>query len=289
MTPLRTRFIEDMQLHGYSPRTQITYVDAVRGLARYFGKSPDLVTEEELRRYFLHLTQEKKMSRSTITNALCAIKLFFQKTLQRDWTTFELLRPAPEKKLPVVLTPQEVRDILKGVRNPIYRVCLTTIYSCGLRLTEGATLKIQDLDTTRMLMQVRGKGNKDRLVPLPQRTLELMRQIWPSHQSRTWLFPAVGHCVRKHHQPDNGRPVSASSLQGAFRGGLVRSAVRKPAHIHSLRHSYATSLLEAGVNLRIIQAILGHTTPTTTAIYTHLTQTVRDSVNAPIRDLVNGL
>ena len=137
MTALRTRFIEDMQLHGYSPKTQSCYVSAVCGLAKHYHKSPDLISEEELRRYFLHLTLEKKVARATATIALCGIKFFFQNTLQRNWTAFKLLRPRREKKLPVVLSREEVQKILPCVRTPIYRVCLTTIYSCGLRLSEG--------------------------------------------------------------------------------------------------------------------------------------------------------
>src|SRR6266571_5935785 len=158
MTALRTGFIEDMQLHGYSPKTQACYVGAVRGLARFFNKSPDLVTEEELRRYFLHLTLEKKVARATATIALCGIKFFFQNTLQRNWTCFKLLRPPKSKKLPVVLSRQEVQKILGCVRTPIYRVCLTTIYACALRLSEGLLLRIADVDSQRMLLRIRGKG-----------------------------------------------------------------------------------------------------------------------------------
>jgi len=144
MTALRTRFIEDMQLHGYSPKTQSCYVGAVCGLAKHYHKSPDLISEEELRRYFLFLTLQKKVARATATIALCGIKFLFQNTLQRNWTCFKLLRPPREKKLPVVLSQQEVQKILPCVRTPMYRVCLTTIYSCGLRLSEGLFLRVRD-------------------------------------------------------------------------------------------------------------------------------------------------
>src|SRR6266581_7288948 len=161
MSPLRTRFLEDMQLHGFSPKTQSCYVGAVRALlAKHYGKSPDLVTE-----------------------ALCGIKFFFQTTLQRNWTCFKLLRPAQSKKLPVVLSREEVQKILGCVHTPIYRVCLTAIYAGALRLNEGCCLQIADLDTARMLLRVGGKGNKQRLVPLAQKTLERLRQLWPSHRS----------------------------------------------------------------------------------------------------------
>jgi integrase/recombinase XerD len=289
MSPLRTRFLQDMQLHGYSPKTQACYVGAVRALAKYFGQSPDLITEEQLRQYFLHLTLEKKVARTTATIALCAIKFFCQNTLQRNWTCFKLLRPPKSKKLPVVLSRQEVQQILGAVRTPIYRVCLTTIYSGALRLTEGRCLQIADLDTARMLLRVRGKGGTDRLVPLSHKTLLRLRQLWPSHRSPTWLFPAVTRHGFKHSVHHDCGPVTRTALQRAFRRALQQSGVRKAAHVHTLRHSMATHLLEAGVNLRVIQNMLGHATPNTTALYTHLTQQVRDSVLAPINDLMNGL
>ena len=289
MTPLRTRFIEDMQLHGYSPKTQSCYVGAVCSLAKHYHKSPDLISEEELRRYFLFLTLEKKVARATATIALCGIKFFFQNTLQRNWTSFKLLRPRREKKLPVVLSREEVQRILPCVRSPMYRVCLTTIYSCGLRLSEGLFLRIADVDSERMLLRIRGKGNKDRFVPLPQRTLEQLRELWLTHHSPRWLFPAITRQGVRHSVQHDAGPVTRSTLQRAFRRALLQSGVRKSAHVHSLRHSMATHLLEAGVNLRIIQTILGHTTPTTTALYTHLTQQVRESVKTPINELMNGL
>jgi len=289
MTPLRTRFIEDMQLHGYSPKTQSCYVGAVCGLAKHYHKSPDQISEEELRRYFLFLTLEKKVARATATIALCGIKFLFQNTLQRNWTAFKLLRPRREKKLPVVLSREEVRKILPCVRTPMYRVCLTTIYSCGLRLSEGLFLRIPDVDSERMLLRIRGKGNKDRFVPLPQRTLEQLRELWLTHHSPSWLFPAITRHGVRHSVQHNIGPVTRSTLQRAFRRALKQSGVTKAAHVHTLRHSFATHLLEAGVNLRIIQSILGHATPTTTAVYTHLTQQVRESVKAPINELMNGL
>ncbi len=289
MTALRKRFLEDMQLHGYSPKTQSCYVGAIRALAKHYHKSPDRVTEEELRQYFLHLTLEKKVARTTATIALCAIKFFFQTTLQRNWTCFKLLRPAQSKKLPVVLSREEVQKILGCVRTPIYRVCLTTIYAGALRLQEGCSLQIADLDTARMLLRVGGKGNQQRLVPLAQKTLQRLRELWPSHRSPVWLFPAVTRQGFQHSVALNAGPIHRSTLQRAFRRALQQSGVRKQAHVHTLRHSMATHLLEAGVNLRVIQNILGHATPTTTALYTHLTQQVRQAVVAPIHELLSAL
>jgi integrase/recombinase XerD len=152
-----------------------------------------LISEEELRQYFLFIKNVKHYSRSTSTIAICGIRFFFERTLEKEWTIFKLVRPAPEKKLPVILSRAEVRQILAGVRLPRYRVCLATIYSCGLRLQEGTNLRVADIDSARMMIHVRhGKGAKDRYVPLPQRTLQLLRQYWARHRNPVLLFPTEG-------------------------------------------------------------------------------------------------
>jgi site-specific recombinase XerD len=281
--------LEDMQLKGYSPRTQEAYLNAVRQLAAHFHRSPDLLTEQDLRQYFLYLTQERKVARATATIAMCGVKFFFQTTLQRDWTSLSLLRPARQYRLPVVLTREELRDILQHVRVPVYRACLTTIYSCGLRLLEGIHLTPSQVDGQRMLLHVHGKGCHDRYVPLPDATLVMLRDFWRTHRSPEWLFqasPRRGVCVARRNA---SRPVDPSSVQHAFKRALRASGVKKAAHVHTLRHSYATHLLEDGVNLRIIQAALGHASPHTTAIYTHLTQEVRQAALGPINRLMEGL
>ena len=157
MTPLRQRFIEDMQLRGYSARTQEAYTRAVRQLAERYRRSPDKLSEEQLRQYFLYLANEKKWARASTTIALCGIKFFYEQTLQRDWPTLRFFRPPREKKLPVILSREEVRRILAEVRIPVYRACLTTIYSCGLRLMEGARLQVADVDSARMVLHIHGK------------------------------------------------------------------------------------------------------------------------------------
>ena len=278
MTPLRQRMIEDMQLRGYSPKTQEAYLRAVRQLAKHFGKSPADLTEEDLRGYFLYLTpvssgglkNEKRASRSTCTQVLCGIKFLFEHTLKRDWTTFELVRPHKEKKLPVVLSQEEVSRLLGCLKSFRHHVCLSTIYSCGLRLREGVQLRIADLDSDRMLIHVHmGKGGKDRYVPLPDRTLVLLRQYWQTHRHPRWLFPArTPHGVPLSKASEH---LSPSSVQKALRAACSASGIQKHATVHTLRHSYATHLLEAGVNLRRIQAYLGHTSLKSTSIYTHLT------------------
>ena len=277
---------EDMQLAGYSARTQEAYVGAVGQMFAHFQCTPAQLTEEQLREYFLYLANERKVSRPTATIALCGVKFFFERTLQRDWTALELIRPRPQKKLPVVLSRDEVHRILDQVHTPVYGVCLKTIYSCGLRLLEGAHLQIPDIDSGRMVLHIHGKGGKDRYVPLPDRTLELLREFWKTHRSKPWMFPAT---VRGMKPGIPVHPLTDSSLQKAFKRALERAGISKRAHIHSLRHSYATHLLEMGVNLRIIQENLGHGSARTTQIYTHLTQEARDAVIHPLNELMKDL
>jgi len=282
MTALRQKMNDDMQLHGFAERTQDSYLRAVRQLAAYFNKPPDQISEEELRQYFLYLKNIKNASRSTITLALCGIKFFYERTLQRQWATLALVRPQREKKLPVVLSVEEVRQILSRVRRWRYRVCLSTIYACGLRLQEGLHLQISHIDGARQLVHVcHGKGGKDRYVPLPPPVLEMLRQYWGTHRDPIWLFPST-------HQTVHG-PMDASGLQRAFHAALLDSGIQKPATVHTLRHSYATHLLEAGLNLRLIQLYLGHASPNTTAIYTHLTQPSEDLAVQAVNRVVAGL
>jgi site-specific recombinase XerD len=263
MTVLRQKMIEDMQLRGLSERTQETYVRVVRQLAEYYHKPLDQLSEAELRRYLLYLKNDKKAAPSTCTQTLCGLKFFYQQTLHRHWPILDFVRPSREHQLPVVLSQAEVQQILGCLRRPSYRVCLSTIYSCGLRLLEGVRLQVDQIDSSRMVVHLRqAKGNKDRYVPLPQRTLELLRGYWVSHRHPVWLFPSAR---------DGGQPFDESGVQKAFRAALQESGINKAASVHTLRHSWATHLLEAGVNLRLIQAWLGHTSLTTTAIYTHLT------------------
>lgn len=289
MTPLRQRMIEDMQLRGLSARTQECYVTAVRQLAAHHHRSPDQLSEEDLRQYFLYLTNEKKVARATATIALCGIKFLFEHTLKRDWTTLNFVRPARERKLPVVLSREEVRSVLAEVRIPVYRVCLTTIYACGLRLLEGAHLQVSDVDGGRMTLHIHGKGKIDRYVALPEPMLHRLREYWRTHRSPVWLFPAPTRHGLRHSLAHNAGPVTRCSLQSAFRRALQRSGIVKKAHVHSLRHSYATHLLEAGVNLRIIQEALGHRSARTTQVYTHLTREVRATLTDPLNALMNDL
>jgi site-specific recombinase XerD len=278
--------IQDLQLRGYSDRTVEAYVRSVAQLAQFYHASPDQLSEEQLRDYLVRLTTVQKVARGTHTIALCGIKFFYKETLGREWTVLDVARPKGEKKLPVVLSRDEVWRILDVVRIAVYRVCLTTIYACGLRLMEGARLQVPDVDGARKLLHIHGKRGKDRYVPLPDATLEVLREHWRTHKNPLWLFPTI---TRSHNgtlsDPAVGH-ISRASLQSAFVRAVKQSGIHKRAHVHTLRHSYATHLLEAGVNLRLIQEYLGHTTPTTTALYTHLTRELQDAALHPINDLM---
>jgi integrase/recombinase XerD len=288
MTILRERMIEDLQLHGLAKNTQARYVEAVRHLAEYFRKPPDQITEEELRQYFLYLTKVKQVAPSTLTIALCGIKFFYERTLHRQWTILALVQPPKEKKLPVVLTIEEVHRILKCVHHLRFRTCLSTIYACGLRIQEGVHLQVKDIDAERGVIHIcNGKGGKDRYVPLPDQILKMLRQYWATHRNPVWIFPS---------RLDDGyridvatKPVTVRAVQRAFEDALRESEVSKAATVHTLRHSYATHLLEAGISLRVIQAYLGHTSPTTTAIYTHLTQKGNDQATLIINQVLENL
>jgi integrase/recombinase XerD len=282
MSELRQRMIEDMQLRGLARKTQDAYVRAVRQLAEYWGKSPEHISETELRQYFLYLKNEKRVSPSGFSIALCGIKFFYERTLHCEWAILDLARPTREKKLPLVLSREEVRRVLRCVRRPQYQVCLSTIYGCGLRLQEGGHLQVQDIDSERMLVHVRhGKGAKDRYVPLPAVLLPRLRQFWCTHRHPVWLFPSPRH-------PHN-RPMCVSGVQRAFKAALKESGVTKSATVHTLRHSYATHLLEAGISLRVIQAYLGHSSPKTTAHDTHLTRQTEMVASEALNAILRGL
>jgi len=277
-----------MQLRGLSPLTQRAYLHAIQQFALYYGKSPDQITDEELRQYFLYLYNEKQIARSTATVALCAIKFLFEHTLHQPWPTLDLIRPRPTHKLPIVLSVDEVWRILVQLRLPSYRACLSTIYTCGLRLHEGASLQVSQIDSARMQLLIRdGKGNKDRYVPLPPRTLSLLRTQWLTHRNPVWLFPTTEHAGYDPHTAP--APLSDRAVRKAFHAALQASGVTKAACVHTLRHSWATHLLEAGVNLRLIQVWLGHRSPTTTAIYTHLTHKVEQQATAALEQLTAGM
>jgi integrase/recombinase XerD len=279
MTELRRRMMEDLALAGYSPKTQKSYIDAVRGLAKHYMRSPDQLSEDEVRQFFLHLINKRKAAKSTVTIYLCGIKFFFEKTLGRVWPMFNLVRPRRSKKLPVVLSREEVRSLLKLLQHPVVRMALTVMYACGLRISEVVKLTTKDIDADRHHLWVRcGKGGKDRAVPLPDHVLGLLRAYYKNNgNGGTWLFPQKqGH-------------IGTDILQDAFKLALREAGINKNATPHSLRHSYATHLLENGEDITTLQKILGHADISTTKIYLHLTSRITERLGKSLNDLMSDL
>ena len=280
MTELRQRMIEDMRLNGLAPTTQRSYLAAVQMLAQRYQRPPDQLSEPEIREYFLYLAETKHLARSTINGYLHAIKFLYQKTLQRSWPVLNLVRVPRSKKLPVVLSPQEVWHLLSLLRRPTAKMSLTMMYACGLRASEATHLRPGDIDSKRMVIGVRnGKGAKDRYVPLPQRILEPLRAYWREHRSLLWLFPSRS----------GQTAITTGSVRRYLKAALYESDINKNVSCHTLRHSYATHLLEKGVDIRVIQALLGHRSLKSTFLYLHLTQGTMQVVHRAINDLMVDL
>jgi site-specific recombinase XerD len=278
---------QDLQLAGLSERTQEAYLRAVRQLADHFHIAPDRLSEQQVRDYFLHLKNDRKFAASSMAIAYSGIKFFFSHTTPRDWPTLQKLRVRRDKRLPDVLSVDEVRSLIAAVRTQHNRAYFWTVYSLGLRLGEGLHLQVGDIDSARMMVHVhRGKGAKDRYVPLPSRTLKVLRDYWATHRHPEWLFPATGRDQRQAAVAIG--PMDKSSVQGAMRRVVQEQKIQKAISIHSLRHSYATHLLEAGVNLRLIQQYLGHSSLQTTMVYLHLTTVSQEQAVARIEALMGS-
>jgi integrase/recombinase XerD len=285
-TALRRRMHQDLQLAGLAEGTQKMYLRAVRQLAAHFHKPPDQLTESELREYLLYLKNERQYSPSSLKIAASGIIFFYTHTVPRDWLTFKSLHIPRPQSLPDVLSIAETRCLIDAVRTPHNKAFFWTVYSLGLRLQEGLNLQVGDIDSARMVVHVhRGKGSKDRYVPLPPRTLAMLRQYWVTHRHTIWLFPATGRDHTEAHSADE--PMARSSVHGAMKRVVRELGFRKRITIHTLRHSYATHLLEAGVNLRLIQKYLGHSSLQATTIYLHLTSLGQEQARATIAKLMS--
>ena len=275
MKPLREQFIQQMQLKGYSQRTIENYVNCILYLAKYYKTSPDLLTIEQIRDYFLYCLNVKKLSKSWMNQSISALKLLYVEVLKRDWNHLDIPRPRREKTLPVVLSREEVQKILNAHTNIKHRALLMITYSAGLRVSEVRHLKITDIDSSRMLVRVeQGKGNKDRYSVLSPKALELLRIYWKMYKPKHWLFE------NHYHQP-----VPESTAQAIFRNAVEKTGIKKHVSIHTLRHSFATHMLEQGVSLPIIQQLLGHKSLKTTSGYLHVQQYSIDAVRSPLDTL----
>ena len=276
-----------LQLAGMSERTQQCYTRSVRMLVDFYGKTPDKVTEAELQNYFLHRKNTDKWSAATLQICYSGIKFFFINVLKRKWHTLDLVHAKREQRLPVVLSLNEVWDILNTVQTPQNKAYLTCVYTCGLRLHEALHLQVADIDGQRMRIHVhRGKGAKDRYVPLPQKTLAVLRSYWALHRNPKWIFPRLGHGGKEG--PTAKEPMNYTSVQGALSRTLKQLKFKKRVSVHTLRHSYATHLLEAGVNIRRIQQYLGHRSLSSTMVYLHLTTQGHQRAYGIIDELMKG-
>jgi integrase/recombinase XerD len=260
MTPLRQRMIEDMQLRNYSPETIKGYVSMLAQFARYFQRSPADLTPEHARQYQLHLLK-KKASWSAYNQSVCALRFLYGTTLGRKEDIPRLPFGKKPKRIPVVLDRDEVLKLLQCIPSRKQRMLLTTMYATGMRVGEAVHLRVTDIDSRRMTILVgRGKGNKQRLVPLSQKLLTELRLFWQTHRNPVWLFPS--------RRPD--QPLSTPAPGRTLQRAKVRAGLKRRFSTHVLRHTFATELLEAGVDLFSIQKILGHRSLSTTATYTHV-------------------
>jgi integrase/recombinase XerD len=284
-TPLREQMRAELQLAGLADRTQEAYLRAVRHLAQHFGCPPDQLTEPQLREYFLYVKNEKRWSPSSLRIAFFGIRFFYRHLAPREWSTLKKLQIPRSRTLPDVLSRDEVHRIIAATRTPHNRTFFWSVYSLGLRLTEALHLQLSDIDGARRLVHIhRGKGARDRYVPLPSSTLQMLRDYWRTHRHPRWIFPALGR--NQKNAATAALPMPKNSVQGALRRVVRQLGLKKKISVHTLRHSYATHLLEAGVNLRQIQQYLGHRSLTTTTLYLHLTSHGQEHAVATLETLM---
>jgi integrase/recombinase XerD len=276
VTPLRQRMLEDLQIRQFSPTTIRIYLHAVAEFARHFNKPPDQLGAEHIRRYQLFLVKEKNVAPSTYIQAVCALRFLYTHTLNRKVGIERIPFPRRERKLPVVLSREEVKALLEAPKNLRHRALLAILYGCGLRVSEVARLKVADVDGTRNVLWVRcGKRRKDRQALLPPKLRELLRCYWRNQRPTDWLFPSS----------DPRQPISAKAIFLACRKAAQQAGIPKSVHPHSLRHAFATHLLEAGVDLRTIQILLGHAHLETTARYLQLADVIVRATISPLESL----
>lgn len=273
MTPLRQRFIEDMQLRNLTPATQNNYVHHVAGFAKYFGKSPEVLDLEAIRQYQLYLLTERKLAPDTVNQYISAVKLLYLTTLEMPWTDEYFPRVRRPHKLPVVLSQEEIMGFFDNIPSLKYRAALMACYGAGLRVREAVSLKVSDIDSQRMLIRVeQGKGAKDRYAMLSPRLLDVLRRYYRAARPTEYLFPSWRA----------NRHLCTASLQIACREAAAISGIRKKVTVHTLRHSFATHLLENGTDIRLIQVLLGHSRIDTTARYVQVGPQVVAATVSPL-------
>lgn len=286
LSPLAQKMLQDLQLAGLSERTQEAYLRGVRKFAQWLNLSPDQASENDLRRYLLFIKNDQQWEGNSLKVAYSGLKFFYCHTCPREWPTLTKLRVPKQVKLPTVLTVPEVDQLIGSIRKPALKCFFWTVYSLGLRLQEALHLQVSDIDAGRMLVHVRrGKGHKDRLIPLTDKTLQMLRAHWATHRHPQWLFPCEG---RDHKQAATAtRPMGQTTVQDCIKKVVDQLGwAKRGVSTHTLRHCYATHLLEAGVNLRQIQKYMGHSNLMTTTIYLHLTTVGEEVAVAKINALM---
>jgi integrase/recombinase XerD len=273
MGKLRDQMLMDLQLSGIKPRTQKNYLREVENLAKYFNRSPAELGETELKQYMLYMINERRLSDGTFRFYVAGLKFLYRTTLKREWPVEKIKCPRSKRKLPMVLDLSEVESLFAVTKNLKHKAILMITYSSGLRVNETARLKLTDIDSKRMTVKVSdGKCGKDRYSILSQTTLELLRQYWKKYRPTEWLFE--GQKKDEH--------ISMSSIQQLFQKARKCAGITKPASVHTLRHSFATHLIEAGTSLHHVQLLLGHRSPTTTTVYLHVSRLNLSQVTSPI-------
>lgn len=263
MTELRRRMIQQMTVRGFSPRTHESYIAAVRGLARHYRRPPDQLSAQEVEAYLAHLVTARKLSWSTCNIAASAFRFLYHVTLGHDAAAFEVPTPKQPQRLPEILSREEVARLLEAPPNPKHRLLLAAVYAAGLRVSEAVGLKVGDVDRGRMILRVeQGKGKKDRVIPLSRRLLTQMEAYWRTAPPRLWLFP----------NRYGTRPIDVTVAQKVFMLAKLRTGISKRGGIHSLRHAFATHLIESGTDVPTVQRLLGHRSVSTTMRYFHLSQ-----------------
>lgn len=276
MTTLRQRMLEDLSIRNYAPTTVACYVRSVAEFAKHFDKSPEQLGPEEIRSWQLFLLHEKGVKLPTYIQAVCGLRFFYQNTLHRSIAIDRIPLPRYEKKLPAILSKAEVKSLLEAAENLKHRAILATMYGAGIRVSEVAKLKVSDLDGQRRVIWVRGgKGRKDRQVMLAQPLRDLLAEYWRRNRPAVWLFPGR----------ESDRPITTTSIFRACAAAARKAGISKPIHPHSLRHAFATHLMDEGVNLLVIQTLLGHAHLKTTARYLHLSDSAFRSTKSPLEML----
>jgi len=280
VTRLRRLMLEELQRRNYAQNTVRSYIKAVEDFARYFGRASERLGPEHIREYQVHLFRDRKLTASTVEGRAAALRFLFVKTLRRPYLPDQIPFPKRARRLPTVLSPEEVALLIDSARNLMHRAILMTLYATGLRRAELCHLKVADIDSDRMMIHVReGKGGRDRDVLLSPKLLDTLREYWRWMKPKTWLFPGMINNWRADV------PIDTKVVWEAVRQARTRAGIQKRVTPHTLRHSFATHMLEAGADLRTIQVLLGHAKLADTTVYLHLSRRHLQAVASPLESL----